>query len=178
LSLALVTGCSANLDVEYTDFFTRANDALDEITAASSDAERAVLAENLASFSSEVESLKQRAGERISEKMMSGKIRSDLTPGGTECEETLVFDDLNMRKAVALNGFIERWRKVGPFSKSVAAPVEVPRAVHEDNDNGRTTNADALQRNPVDDGAKPMRLNPGILGEMVELVFACNNTLR
>ncbi len=178
LSLALVTGCSANLDAECTDFFTRVNGALDEIAAASSDAERAALAENLDAFSSALESLKKRAGERISEKIMSGKICSDLNPVGTECEETLVFDDLNKRKAVALNGFIERWRKVGPFSKSSAAPVEAPKTVPEYDGNGRTANAGTRQRKPPDDGSMSNPLNSVILGEMVDLVFTCNNTLR
>ncbi|MEZ5542841.1 MAG: hypothetical protein R3F42_12480 [Pseudomonadota bacterium] len=176
LPVALVCGCSANLDAECTDFFGRVNTALDAVAAADSSESRTARLRDLESFSAELESLQQRAAQRLSEKIASGELCSELAPRGTECDERLVFDDLNQRKVVALNGFITRWQELGVRRTATAAPAPVP--LPASGDDGQP--APGMPAQAMEDAVASalQRPNTRLLDGMLELMFICNNTLR
>lgn len=163
--LSLFAGCSANLDAECTDFFERVNEVLGEIAAARNIDELEARVDKLNKFSREVKSLQARARERLGDKIATGKICSELTPPGVECDETLVFDELNKRKTVALTGFMLLLREVGTMP-AVGAGFDL--GFYEGSGSSRPDQGELVFN----------RLNSKILDEISMLSYVCNNTLR
>ena len=152
--LGCIAGCSANLDAECADLFEDANVVLNEVADARDSGERKAKVEKLEGFLREVMALRKSAKERLDDADFSGGLCSELSYNPMECEEHQVWDDLNLRKTMALTEFTMLWRQVGEIQTS-------NRRALSDPDN-RTFN----------------QLNSKTLDELMALRYLCNNTLR
>lgn len=154
LILNFVAGCSANLDAECADHFERVNDVLGDIADAQDINDLDAGVAELDGFSKDVISLRKRARERLNDPDFLGKLCSELAYEGMDCEETIVLDDLNMRKTLALTEFKLLWRKIGAMKET----------------DGRFRS---------DQGQLVLnRLKSQTLDELFALSFLCNKTLR
>lgn len=154
LILILVAGCSANLDAECADQFEHVNDVLGNIASAQNINDLDESVAELDSFSKDVISLRKKARERLNDPDFLGKLCSELAYEGMDCKETVVLDNLNMRKTLALTQFKVLWRKIG--------------AMQETDGRFRSDEGQLIFN----------RLKSQTLDELLALSFLCNKTLR
>ncbi len=115
LAILALCGCSANLDADCAELFEDMTAELDRVLDADSFEDKVARLRELEDYAPRIRSLSERASETISAKITSGEIYSDLNPDGPSDpgKQKFIFDDLNARKAVALNAFNSRRFQIG-----------------------------------------------------------------